>query len=457
MKRQLFLTSLLVVLLGLALAVGLTAGLSRAQEPPPPAEGAQPQGEASILELMGTAFTYQGQLKSGGSPVNDTCDFQFSLWNAAGSGSPPTGGTQIGSTQTKTNVTVSNGLFTISSLDFSSDHFNGDARWLQIAVRCPAGSGSYTTLSPRQKLNPAPYALALPGLWTRQHATSPNIIGGYSGNGVSSGVMGATIGGGGAETHINSVTDDYGTVGGGYENQAGNGAGTLSDSAGATVGGGYVNTASGSCATVSGGYGNTASGARATVGGGAGNTASGNYTTFGGVDNTASGYATTVWGSRNSASDQYSTVPGGYYASASHYGEMAHASGRFAATGDAQASLYVLRRTSTGTAYTELFLDGSGQRITIPDNRAMAFEILVVGHDNTDNQAAGYRFWGIIKNVGGTVSFVESVDKSQKDDDDSWDARVQADDTNDALVIEVRGNNETVRWVATVRTSEVSW
>ena len=425
MKRRLFFISLLVVLLGIA----LTAGLSRAQEPPPPAEGAQPQGEASILELMGTAFTYQGQLKSGGSPVNDTCDFQFSLWNAAGSGSPPTGGTQIGSTQTKTNVTVSNGLFTISSLDFSSDHFNGDARWLQIAVRCPAGSGSYTTLSPRQKLNPAPYALALPGLWTRQHATSPNIIGGYSGNGVSSGVKGATIGGGGAETHINSVTDDYGTVGGGYENQAGNGAGTLSDSAGATVGGGYVNTASGSCATVSGGYGNTASGARATVGGGRTNTASGTY----------------------------STVPGGRYANASHYGEMAYASGSFAATGDAQASLYVLRRTSTGTAYTELFLDGSGQRITIPDNRAMAFEILVVGHDNTDNQAAGYRFWGIIKNVGGTVSFVESVDKSQKDDDDSWDARVQADDTNDALVIEARGNNETVRWVATVRTSEVSW
>lgn len=459
-SKWIFISALLVFCL-----LALPAGLGQAQEPPPegevqpeeaPEEESRPQGDVSIQALMGTAFTYQGQLKKDDGPVNGNCDLQFSLWDAAGSGSPPSGGTQIGATQTRSNVSLTNGLFTVP-LNFGSTAFTGDARWLQITVRCPAGSGSYTALSPRQSLTPAPYALALPGLWTQQNSISPSLVGGYSGNSATSGVYGAAIGGGGAQSHINSVTDDYGTVGGGYENQAGNGAGTLSDSAGATVGGGYVNTASGSCATVSGGYGNTASGARATVGGGAGNTASGNYTTVGGVDNTASGYATTVWGSRNSASDQYSTVPGGYYASASHYGEMAHASGRFAATGDAQASLYVLRRTSTGTAYTELFLDGSGHRITIPDNRAMAFEILVVGHDNTDNQAAGYRFWGIIKNVGGTVSFVESVDKSQKDDDDSWDARVQADDTNDALVIEVRGNNETVRWVATVRTSEVSW
>jgi hypothetical protein len=35
---------------------------------------------------LGTGFTYQGQLKNANGPVNDTCDFQFSLWDAAGSG-----------------------------------------------------------------------------------------------------------------------------------------------------------------------------------------------------------------------------------------------------------------------------------------------------------------------------------------------------------------------------------
>jgi hypothetical protein len=153
------------------LLLALTVGFSQAQGPEPPGEGVPPQGDVGIQAPIGTApsaalgtsFTYQGQLKKDGNPVNGNCDFRFSLWDAAGSGSPPTGGSQIGSTQTKTGVTVTDGLFTVP-LDFGERAFTGDARWLQIAVRCPAGSGSYTTLSPRQQLTPTPYALAVPGL-----------------------------------------------------------------------------------------------------------------------------------------------------------------------------------------------------------------------------------------------------------------------------------------------------
>ena len=42
------------------------------------------------------------------------------------------------------------------------------ARWLEVAVRCPAGSGDYATLDPRQELTAAPAALALKLPYTAQ-------------------------------------------------------------------------------------------------------------------------------------------------------------------------------------------------------------------------------------------------------------------------------------------------
>ena len=35
---------------------------------------------------MGTAFTYQGFLEDGGGPLTDSCDFEFSLWDADAAG-----------------------------------------------------------------------------------------------------------------------------------------------------------------------------------------------------------------------------------------------------------------------------------------------------------------------------------------------------------------------------------
>ena len=117
-------------------------GAARAQESAPTG------GEAAV----GTAFTYQGLLDGTSGPVTNSCDFQLSLWDAL------TGGAQVGSTLTKTSVAVSQGLFTVT-LDFGTSAFAGSARWLGIAVRCPAGSGSYTTLTSRQPITPAPYAI----------------------------------------------------------------------------------------------------------------------------------------------------------------------------------------------------------------------------------------------------------------------------------------------------------
>jgi hypothetical protein len=105
---------------------------------------------------VGTAFTYQGRIRRSGVAVNNPfCDFQFSLWNAL------SGGAQVGGLQTKNNVPVQEGRFTVS-LDFGAGAFNGEGRWLELTVRCPAGSGAFTALTPRQPLTSAPYALSVP-------------------------------------------------------------------------------------------------------------------------------------------------------------------------------------------------------------------------------------------------------------------------------------------------------
>jgi hypothetical protein len=111
---------------------------------------------------------------------------------------------------------------------------------------------------------------------TGNYTNAPNVIGGSPVNStVTTGVVGATIGGGGGNIAFdgteldNQVTANFGTVSGGAGNSA---AGSY-----ATVGGGYVMSASGDYAAASGGYNNSASGNYSVVPGGRQSTAAGNY------------------------------------------------------------------------------------------------------------------------------------------------------------------------------------
>ena len=99
---------------------------------------------------MGTATTYQGRLMDGDSPADGEYDFEFKLYDDSG------GSGQEGSTVNIENEQVSDGLFTVG-LDFGSDVFDGDARWLEIGVRPGDSNGSFTTLTPRTELTPMPY------------------------------------------------------------------------------------------------------------------------------------------------------------------------------------------------------------------------------------------------------------------------------------------------------------
>ena len=116
---------------------------------------------------LGSEFTYQGRLVRNGQTVSEPCDFVFTLYNAEA------GGNALGR-HAVNGVPVTNGLFTVAlngASQFGADAFIGEARWLQIDVRCPTESGNIQALAPRQLLTPAPQALvareaANGSLWT---------------------------------------------------------------------------------------------------------------------------------------------------------------------------------------------------------------------------------------------------------------------------------------------------
>ena len=342
----------------------------------------------------GTDFTYQGFITDGGTPITNTCNLQFSLFNALAAG------TQIGTTQTVTGASVVGGVFTVT-LDFGVVAFDGQDHWLEIGVDCPV-DGTYTTLTPRQALTPAPYAIALYGMRTEPNATSPNVIGGFLLNTMTSGVVGGTISGGGLASQTNRVTDSYGTVGGGAANQAGDAAGFQLDRAFATVGGGFGNTASGYTSSVGGGNGNTASAQNASVAGGNGNQATAqNAAISGGSVNTASAQNATVGGGlSNAASGVSSTVGGGLGNTASEFGSTVGGGDRNTALGS-NSTVGGGQSNSAAATYS-----------TIPGGR---FNTIIV--DAQYSFAAGYD--ADVVNAAHDNSFVWSGSTSGTD---SWGA-----------------------------------
>jgi hypothetical protein len=95
-----------------------------------------------------TAFTYQGQLRDGGTNAYGAYTMIFKLYDAS------TNGNQVGIAITNS-PNLFNGLFSVN-LDFGAGVFNGNARWLDITV---TNGPTTQTLWPRVQVLPSPYAL----------------------------------------------------------------------------------------------------------------------------------------------------------------------------------------------------------------------------------------------------------------------------------------------------------
>lgn len=260
----------LLALAGLLILAGLAVVRGLAPVTPVQAdEGTRdPLGDTfpTGVEPAPLPFTYQGQLKLNGLPVTDQCDFRFRLYDAE------TGGAQIGPQEAVNNVQARAGLFSVQLTAIGNrilPNVLQDLSYLEIDVRCPAGSGAFTTLAPRQPFTPtayARYAYRLPALRIepKPESPAPNLIGGGSGNAVAPAVYGATIAGGGgvAPSDTNTVAGAYGAVGGGRNNRAGvyPAGGPVPAGSHTTVSGGDSNTANGNYSMIPGGQANTTEG-----------------------------------------------------------------------------------------------------------------------------------------------------------------------------------------------------
>ncbi len=311
---------------------------------------------------QGTAFTYQGRLNSGASPVNGHYDFQFTLYDDTNLTSSVTAPDTISA------VAVSNGLFTVT-LDFGDPDtfqiFDGQQIWLGIGVRTNgAADTNFTQLSPFQFVTPTPYAITAGNL----NGTLPSqaLTGTYSSavtlNNAANHVSGTFTGNGAGVTNVNAsklggvpvsgfwqTGGNLGTVPGAnilgsLDNQPlelwvnGNRAiqivpttntanliggsiinvtdpnvvgATIAGGGGNYLGSGYPNYVRGSYGSIGGGVGNTASNVFSTIAGGYRNTASG-YGAFiggGGYDSNPLFYVPSLIG--NSASGTASVIGGG--------------------------------------------------------------------------------------------------------------------------------------------------
>ena len=210
------------------------------------------------------------------------------------------------------------------------------------------------------------------------------------------------------------------------------------------------------------------------------NTASGIYSVAAGFNNTASEIASVALGGLNQATGRgsfavggsstggvggntasalYSSCPGGVGALADRLAQQSHSSGFFSAIGDSQRTRFVLRNKTITNSAVELFLSvSSATRLTIPSGKILAFTINISGVKSDGTAVAHYLRQYCLKNVAGTTSEVYAPVTIGSDNAAGTSIALSANDTNDALKVEVTGVlGETWRWVAAVDAVEIAY
>ena len=121
---------------------------------------------------------------------------------------------------------------------------------------------------------------------------------------------------------------------------------------------------------------------------------------------------------------------------------------------------YVLYGTTTNNTETELYVGGTASsRITVPTDTTIFYEVQIAARrTDATGESAGWHLKAVADNFSDTVTDVGSVYEVQvATDDATWAVDARADNTNNSINIYVTGAaGKTVRWVAVVKTMEVS-
>ena len=210
---------------------------------------------------------------------------------------------------------------------------------------------------------------------------------------------------------------------------------------------GYRAKATGAKSIALSGENATATGASSFAAGGEYPTASGAYSVaIGGSVNTASGEASYAFGKR---------------ALAAQTGKYAYGAFLTGTNGATQGGMMILNAATTDATATVLSSDsnaaGSANQIVAASDTAITFDGSVTGIQNGAQAFASFLISGLLVNDGGTTTLVNSA-ITVIDNQSSWVVAMTADNTNNALAVTVTGEaSHNIRWVANIRTSEVTY
>lgn len=291
----------------------------------------------------------------------------------------------------------------------------------------------------------------------------------------------------------NKVASNYGFCGAGQSNSVGDitwdatqrlnarssgilcGTGNETSAARAGIGTGQNNTASGIDSWIGAGSGNIASGDNSTVPAGSACNASGNNSMAMGSASSAQssasfsmGQSCTAVGAFSQAVGEFTRAEGvgsqasGQRSKAYLESQKAHASGYFAAQGDAQTSKVVARTVTNGAQTKTLdLLGGASRPIALPDNTTWLFEIKLVARGDGGEHGA-WIYKGCIKkdSTSASTAIQGTVQENVINAIASTSVTVSANTTLGSLNVAVSastGVTSDIRWVANIELEEVGF